>query len=210
MSTSQQWTSRWQTVMSNNYGTPPVVVVRGQGSWVWDADGKKYLDMVAGIAVNALGHAHPAVRSAITAQMDEYGHVSNLAAHPVGIELAERLIELSGRPGRVFFCNSGAEANEAAFKVARLYGAGDMLAAQGSFHGRTMGALSMTGQPAKREPFEPLVPGVRFFDYGIGSGHGRRSCTDCGTHPGGGGGRHPTGRVPRSSSGKTRRRRVRC
>ncbi len=166
MSTSQQWTSRWQAVMSNNYGTPPVVVVRGQGCWVWDADGKKYLDMVAGIAVNALGHAHPAIRSAVAAQMDEYGHVSNLAAHPVGIELAERLIELSGRPGRVFFCNSGAEANEAAFKVARLAGAGEMLAAQGSFHGRTMGALSLTGQPAKREPFEPLVPGVRFFDYG--------------------------------------------
>ena len=166
MSTSGQWTQRWQAVMSNNYGTPPVVLVRGQGSWVWDADGKKYLDMVAGIAVNALGHAHPAVRSAVAAQMDDYGHVSNLAAHPVGIELAERLIELSGRPGRVFFCNSGAEANEAAFKVARLSGAGDMLAAQGSFHGRTMGALSMTGQPAKREPFEPLVPGVRFFDYG--------------------------------------------
>jgi acetylornithine aminotransferase len=152
--------------MSNNYGTPPVVVVRGEGAWVWDADGKKYLDMVAGIAVNALGHAHPAIQQAVASQMAQYGHVSNLAAHPVGIELAERLIELSGRPGRVFFCNSGAEANEAAFKVARLSGAGDVLAAQGSFHGRTMGALSLTGQPAKREPFEPLVPGVRFYDYG--------------------------------------------
>ncbi|MCU0296103.1 MAG: acetylornithine transaminase [Candidatus Nanopelagicales bacterium] len=166
MTTSQQWTDRWRAVMSNNYGTPPVVVVRGEGAWVWDADGKKYLDMVAGIAVNALGHAHPAIQQAVASQMAQYGHVSNLAAHPVGIELAERLIELSGRPGRVFFCNSGAEANEAAFKVARLSGAGDVLAAQGSFHGRTMGALSLTGQPAKREPFEPLVPGVRFYDYG--------------------------------------------
>jgi acetylornithine aminotransferase len=167
MTASQQWTDRWQAVMSNNYGTPPVVVVKGEGAWVWDADGKRYLDMVAGIAVNALGHAHPAIQEAVASQMARYGHVSNLAAHPVGIELAERLIELSGRPGRVFFCNSGAEANEAAFKVARLAGIGDVLAAQGSFHGRTMGALSLTGQPAKREPFEPLVPGVRFFDYGL-------------------------------------------
>lgn len=160
------WIDRWQAVMSNNYGTPPVVIVRGEGAMVWDADGKQYLDMVAGIAVNALGHAHPAVQSAVSKQMSEYGHVSNLAAHPVGIELAERLIELDGRPGRVFFGNSGAEANEAAFKVARLTGRATMYAAQGSFHGRTMGALSLTGQTAKRAPFEPLVPGVEFFEYG--------------------------------------------
>lgn len=152
--------------MSDNYGTPPVVIVRGDGAVVWDADGKRYLDMVAGIAVNALGHAHPAVQAAVSKQMNEYGHVSNLAAHPVGIELAERLIALTGRPGRVFFCNSGAEANEAAFKVARLTGKTTMHAAQGGFHGRTMGALSLTGQPAKRTPFEPLVPGVEFFEYG--------------------------------------------
>jgi len=160
------WTTRWQAVMSDNYGTPPVVIVRGEGAHVWDADGKQYLDMVAGIAVNALGHAHPAVVAAVTKQAAEYGHTSNLAIHPVGVELAERLMALAGRPGRVFFCNSGTEANEAAFKVARLTGRTTVHAATGSFHGRTMGALSLTGQPAKRTPFEPLVPGVDFFDYG--------------------------------------------
>jgi acetylornithine aminotransferase len=166
MSANQAWTARWQAVMSDNYGTPPVVIVRGQGAQVWDADGKAYLDMVAGIAVNALGHAHPAVQAAVTKQAAEYGHTSNLAIHPVGVELAERLIELAGRPGRVFFCNSGAEANEAAFKVARLSGKSVVHAAQGSFHGRTMGALSLTGQPPKRAPFEPLVPQVQFHEYG--------------------------------------------
>ncbi len=158
---SATWTQRWQAVMSDNYGTPPVVIVRGVGARVWDADGREYLDMVAGIAVNALGHAHSAVTEAVAAQMSAYGHTSNLAIHPVGVELAERLLELSGRPGRVFFCNSGAEANEAAFKVARLTGRTVVHAAQGGFHGRTMGALSLTGQPAKRVPFEPLVPGRR-------------------------------------------------
>ena len=160
------WTTRWQAVMSDNYGTPPVVIVRGEGAHVWDADGKQYLDMVAGIAVNALGHAHPAVVAAVSKQAAEYSHTSNLAIHPVGVELAERLMAWAGRPGRVFFCNSGTEANEAAFKVARLTGGTTVHAATGSFHGRTMGALSLTGQPAKRTPFEPLVPGVDFFDYG--------------------------------------------
>ena len=166
MSGSEQWTRRWRAVMSDNYGTPQVTVVRGDGAWVWDADGRRYLDMVAGIAVNALGHAHPAIRSAVSEQLGQYGHVSNLAIHPVGVELAERLIALAGRPGRVFFCNSGTEANEAAFKVARLTGRHTLHAAHGSFHGRTMGALSLTGQLAKRAPFEPLVPGVEFFEYG--------------------------------------------
>ena len=163
---SSQLQQRWKSVMSDNYGTPSVTVVRGEGSLVWDADGKQYLDMVAGIAVNALGHAHPAVQAAVSKQLGEYGHTSNLAIHPVGLELAERLIDVSGRPGRVFFCNSGAEANEAAFKVARLTGRPAIHAARDSFHGRTMGALSLTGQPPKRHPFEPLVPGVRYFDYG--------------------------------------------
>lgn len=164
--TSSQWTDRWRAVMSDNYGTPPIVIVRGQGATVWDADGREYLDMVAGIAVNALGHAHPAVQEAVAAQMAQYGHTSNLAIHPAGVELAERLIALSGRPGRVFFCNSGAEANEAAFKVARLSGCHVVHAAEGAFHGRTMGALTLTGQPAKRAPFEPLVPGVEYFPFG--------------------------------------------
>ena len=135
MNTTAMLTRRWQTVMSDNYGTPPVAIVRGQGALVWDADGKQYLDMVAGIAVNAIGHAHPAIQAAVAKQLGDYGHVSNLAMHPVGIELAERLIELSGRPGRVFFCNSGTEANEAAFKVARLTGRTTVYAAQGGFHG---------------------------------------------------------------------------
>jgi acetylornithine aminotransferase len=163
---TQELTQRWRAVMSDNYGTPPVAIVRGEGAWVWDADGRQYLDMLAGIAVNALGHAHPAVQAAVTKQLGDYGHVSNLAIHPVGLELAERLIALSGRPGRVFFCNSGTEANEAAFKVARLAGHTTVHAAQNGFHGRTMGALSLTGQPPKRAPFEPLVPGVDFFEYG--------------------------------------------
>lgn len=166
MSASEELRARWKSVMSDNYGTPAVTVVRGEGAHVWDADGTQYLDMVAGIAVNALGHAHPGVQAAVAKQLAEYGHTSNLAIHPVGIELAERLIELSGRPGRVFFCNSGAEANEAAFKVARLTGRPVIHTAQDSFHGRTMGALTLTGQPAKREPFEPLVPGVEYFTYG--------------------------------------------
>ncbi len=166
MNTTAMLTRRWQTVMSDNYGTPPVAIVRGQGALVWDADGKQYLDMVAGIAVNAIGHAHPAIQAAVAKQLGDYGHVSNLAMHPVGIELAERLIELAGRPGRVFFCNSGTEANEAAFKVARLTGRTTVYAAQGGFHGRTMGALSLTGQPPKRAPFEPLVPDIEFFEYG--------------------------------------------
>ena len=166
MTTSSQWTDRWRAVMSDNYGTPPVVIVRGAGALVWDADGNEYLDMVAGIAVNALGHAHPAVQEAVATQMGQYGHTSNLAIHPAGVELAERLIALAGRPGRVFFCNSGAEANEAAFKVARLTGRRVVHSAEGAFHGRTMGALSLTGQPAKRSPFEPLVPGVEYFGFG--------------------------------------------
>ncbi len=166
MTSSSQWTDRWRAVMSDNYGTPPIVIVRGQGATVWDADGREYLDMVAGIAVNALGHAHPAVQEAVATQMAQYGHTSNLAIHPAGVELAERLIALAGRPGRVFFCNSGAEANEAAFKVARLTGRSVVHAAEGAFHGRTMGALTLTGQPAKRAPFEPLVPGVEYFPFG--------------------------------------------
>jgi acetylornithine aminotransferase len=152
--------------MSDNYGTPPLVIVRGDGVHVWDDQGTRFLDLVAGIAVNALGHAHPAVVAAVTKQATAYGHTSNLAIHPVGVELAERLLDLAGRPGRVFFCNSGAEANEAAFKVSRLTGKPTVHAAEGSFHGRTTGALSLTGQQPKRAPFEPLVPGVEFFAYG--------------------------------------------
>ncbi|MDP9398174.1 MAG: acetylornithine transaminase [Actinomycetota bacterium] len=148
------------------YGTPPLTLVRGAGATVWDDEGRSYVDLVAGIAVNVLGHAHPAVVEAVSRQVATLGHVSNLYAHPTVVALAERLLGLLGRDGRVFFCNSGAEANEAAFKLARRTGRPHVVAATGSFHGRTMGALALTGQPAKREPFLPLPGEVSFVPYG--------------------------------------------
>lgn len=158
--------SRWQRVIADTYGEPATVLVRGEGAVVWDEAGRQYLDLLAGIAVNALGHAHPAVISAVTEQISTLGHTSNLAATRPAVELAERLLELLGVDGRVFFSNSGAEANEAAFKLSRLTGRTSVVSTEGSFHGRTMGALSLTGQPAKRTPFEPLVPEVRFVRFG--------------------------------------------
>lgn len=152
--------------MMNNYGTPALTLVEGNGALVTDADGKQYLDLLGGLAVNALGHAHPAIIEAVTTQLQTLGHVSNLYISPPGVELAEKLLDKFGHPGRVFFCNSGAEANEAAFKLARRTGRSEVIAAERAFHGRTMGALAMTGQPAKREPFEPMPPGVRFVPYG--------------------------------------------
>ncbi|WP_433872314.1 acetylornithine transaminase [Saccharopolyspora sp. CA-218241] len=161
-------TQRWQSSMMDNYGTPKLTFTRGSGCELTDADGKTYLDFVSGIAVNALGHAHPAVVEAVRHQIGELGHVSNLYAHPRGLELAERLLDLAGAAGRgrVLFCNSGAEANEAAFKIARLTGRLKVVATEGGFHGRTMGALALTGQPAKQKPFEPLPPGVVHVPYG--------------------------------------------
>lgn len=159
--------SRWQAAMMNNYGVPRLNLVRGEGAVVWDADGRRYLDFTTGIAVNALGHAHPAVVSAVTRQIATIGHTSNLYINEPSLALAERLLDLSGiGRGRVLFCNSGAEALEAAFKLARRTGKHKVVATEGSFHGRTMGALSLTGQPAKRAPFEPLVPGVEHVPYG--------------------------------------------
>ncbi|WP_329397260.1 acetylornithine transaminase [Streptomyces melanogenes] len=157
---------RWQRVMTDNYGTPQLALVRGAGAKVWDADGTEYTDFVGGIAVNALGHGHPAVVEAVSRQIASLGHVSNLYVAEPPVALAERLIELFGRPGRVFFCNSGAEANEAAFKIGRLTGRGHMVATEGGFHGRTMGALSLTGQPKKQEPFRPLPGDVTHVPYG--------------------------------------------
>lgn len=157
---------RWESVMATNYRTPPLALVRGQGTRVWDEAGASYLDLIGGIATNVLGHAHPAVVEAVSSQIRTLGHTSNLVAHEPGIRLAERLLDLAGRPGRVFFCNSGAEANEAAFKVARLTGRPGILAAHGSFHGRTMGALAMTGQPEKAAVFGPLPGGVTHVAYG--------------------------------------------
>ncbi|MGI8721901.1 MAG: aminotransferase class III-fold pyridoxal phosphate-dependent enzyme, partial [Geodermatophilaceae bacterium] len=128
---------RWEAVMAANYRTPPIALVRGQGAQVWDEAGRAYVDLIGGIATNVLGHAHPAVVEAVNRQVSTLGHTSNLVVNEPGIRLAERLLDLAGRPGRVFFCNSGAEANEAAFKVSRLTGRTGVVAALGSFHGRT-------------------------------------------------------------------------
>ena len=157
---------RWSASLMNNYGTPPLALVGGKGAVVTDADGREYLDLLGGIAVNALGHAHPAIIEAVTEQLGTLGHVSNLYINPRVVELAEQLLDKFGHPGKAFFCNSGTEANEAAFKLARLTGRPEIVAAEMGFHGRTMGALAMTGQPAKRAPFEPMPPGVRFVPYG--------------------------------------------
>ncbi|MEU6583622.1 acetylornithine transaminase [Nocardia sp. NPDC046763] len=158
---------RWNTALMNNYGTPKVALVRGAGAVVYDADGKRYLDFLGGIAVNSLGHAHPAILSAVTQQLGTLGHVSNLYASEPVIELAERLLAHFGDGhGKAFFCNSGTEANEAAFKMARLTGRRKIIACEEAFHGRTMGALALTGQPSKREPFEPMPPGVIHVPYG--------------------------------------------
>ncbi|MEI5097403.1 acetylornithine transaminase [Streptomyces sp. PmtG] len=159
-------TERWRTSLMDNYGTPRVPLVRGEGAAFWDADGKKYLDFLGGIAVNSLGTAHPAVVRAVSEQVGRLGHVSNLFVAEPPVRLAERLLRLSGRPGRVFFSNSGAEANEAAFKLGRLTGRRRMVAADGGFHGRTMGSLALTGQPAKRAPFAPLPGDVTHVPYG--------------------------------------------
>jgi acetylornithine/N-succinyldiaminopimelate aminotransferase len=159
-------TTRWQAAMMDNYGTPPLTLVRGSGAEVWDAEGNRYLDLVAGIAVNALGHAHPAVIEAITTQLQTLGHTSNLYITEPPLELAEKLLELIDRPGRVVFCNSGAEANESAFKMARRTGRPKIIACENAFHGRTMGALALTGQEPKRTPFYPMTPGVEHVPYG--------------------------------------------
>ncbi|WP_055528245.1 acetylornithine transaminase [Streptomyces graminilatus] len=163
---NQELTARWQGALMNNYGTPRLPLVRGAGSTVWDADGKAYVDFVGGIAVNALGHAHPAIVEAVSTQIASLGHVSNLFVAEPPVALAERLLQRFGRDGKVFFCNSGAEANEGAFKIGRLTGRTHMVSTEGGFHGRTMGALSLTGQPGKREPFVPLPGDVTYVPYG--------------------------------------------
>ncbi|GGU79382.1 acetylornithine transaminase [Lentzea flava] len=152
--------------MMDNYGTPQLALERGEGAYVWDTDGNRYLDLLTGIAVNALGHAHPKIVEAVTTQISKLGHTSNLYVNEPALKLAERLLDLAGEPGKVFFCNSGAEANEAALKMSRRTGRTKIVATLGGFHGRTMGALSLTGQPAKRTPFEPLVPGVSHIPFG--------------------------------------------
>ncbi|MFV9428911.1 acetylornithine transaminase [Rhodococcus aetherivorans] len=157
---------RWAGSLMNNYGVPKVALVEGDGAVLTDADGKQYLDLLGGIAVNSLGHRHPAIIEAVTAQLNQLGHVSNLYASPPVLELAEKLLDRFGHEGRAFFCNSGTEANEAAFKIARLTGRPKIVACEKAFHGRTMGALALTGQPDKRAPFEPMPAGVEFVPYG--------------------------------------------
>ncbi|MFI8977859.1 acetylornithine transaminase [Nocardia asteroides] len=167
MSEVEKLQQRWSAAMMNNYGTPKVALVRGAGAVLYDADGKRYIDFLGGIAVNSLGHAHPAILEAVTQQLGTLGHVSNLYASEPVIELAEKLLAHFGDgEGKAFFCNSGTEANEAAFKMARLTGRTKIVAAEEAFHGRTMGALALTGQPAKRAPFEPMPPGVVHVPYG--------------------------------------------
>jgi acetylornithine aminotransferase len=172
MSESEALRQRFEAAMMGNYGVPPLALARGEGSRVWDADGNRYLDLIAGIAVSALGHAHPAIVEAVSAQVKKIAHTSNLFLHEPGVELAEKLLVLlhaDGGRGRVFFCNSGTEANEAALKlVRRRQGSGRpvIVAADHGFHGRTMGALAITGKASIREPFAPFGFDVRFVDYG--------------------------------------------
>jgi len=167
---STDLTARYGDAMMRTFGTPQAVLDRGDGAYVWDVEGKKYLDFLGGIAVNALGHAHPALVEAITRQASAFLHVSNYFATEAQVNLAETLLRLTGAgdTGRVFFANSGTEAIEAAFKLSRLNQSRTrVVAMNNSFHGRSMGALALTGKPALREPFEPLVPGVIHIDTTI-------------------------------------------
>ena len=164
---NKKYLNRWNSALQGNYGSPSITLVKGKGILVTDADGKIYMDFLGGIATNILGHAHPAIVKAVTKQVSTLSHVSNFYAHPNAIELAEELIAMTGdKSAKVFFCQSGAEANEAALKLSRRTGKVRIIAAQGAFHGRTMGALSLTGQPSKREPFLPLIKGVKHVPFG--------------------------------------------
>lgn len=157
----------WSDVMQLNYGTPEISLVSGKGLLVTDINKKKYLDFLGGIATNILGHAHPAIVKAVSAQVSKLGHVSNFYSHPSGLALAKKLQELTGdNTARVFFCNSGAEANEAALKLSRKTGKTRIVATTGAFHGRTMGALSLTGQESKRAPFRPLLKDIKHVAFG--------------------------------------------
>ncbi len=177
-STGAEWIERYQGALMNTFGPPQRVLVRGEGAYVWDVDGNRYLDLLGGIAVNALGHAHPRIVEAVTQQLGTLGHVSNFFTSTPQVELAEKLLALLGADGpgggagpraadgRVFFTSSGTEANEAAFKATRRTGRTTIVAAEGSFHGRTMGALALTSKEAYRTPFEPLPGDVRWVPYG--------------------------------------------
>jgi acetylornithine/N-succinyldiaminopimelate aminotransferase len=169
---NQAWQERYTSALMNTFGPPKLVLTRGEGAHVWDENGTEYLDLLGGIAVNSLGHNHPALVEAVTEQLRTLGHISNFFASEPQVRLAEKLLALlssSGEPvepGRVFFANSGAEANEAALKLTRRTGRTHLVAAEGGFHGRTMGALALTSKEAYREPFEPLPGDVTFVPYG--------------------------------------------
>jgi acetylornithine aminotransferase len=166
MSTNQEYSLKWGAALQNNYGTPSIALSHGVGAEVWDVEGNRYLDLLGGIATNILGHAHSEIIHAITNQSKTLSHVSNFYSHPTVVTLAEKLQSLTGQESaRVFFANSGAEANEAALKLSRLTGRRKIVAMSGGFHGRTMGALSMTGQSAKQAPFRPLLKDVKMVAF---------------------------------------------
>jgi acetylornithine aminotransferase len=160
----------WNNIFLNNYGTPAIELVAGEGVIVKDSQGNIYLDFLSGIAVNSLGHAHPVVIEAVSDQIKKLSHTSNFYANDPSIKLAEKLIAITNFDAKIFFCNSGTEANEAAIKLSRRTGKKQLIAAHNSFHGRTMGSLSITGQMAKQKPFEPLIGDVRFIDINTKSG----------------------------------------
>ena len=160
----------WNNIFLNNYGTPAIELVEGEGVIVKDSQGNIYLDFLSGIAVNSLGHAHPVIIEAVADQIKKLSHTSNFYANDPAIKLAEKLIAITNSDAKVFFCNSGTEANEAAIKLSRRTGRKQLIAAHNSFHGRTMGSLSITGQAAKQKPFEPLIGDVRFIDINTKSG----------------------------------------
>lgn len=174
---------RFERVFMPTYGVPALALARGAGCTVWDTEGRPYLDMIGGIAVSSLGHAHPALVQAVSAQVTAIAHTSNLFLHEPEVLLAERLVELLGAPARLFLANSGTEANEAAYKLCRKYGArtgrGYFVAAENSFHGRSTGALSLTGKPEIREPFGPFPAEVRFVPYGDAEALARAVTTEC-------------------------------
>jgi acetylornithine aminotransferase len=160
----------WNNIFLNNYGTPAIELVAGEGVIVKDSQGSIYLDFLSGIAVNSLGHAHPVIIEAVSDQIKKLSHTSNFYANDPSIKLAEKLIAITNFDAKVFFCNSGTEANEAAIKLSRRTGKKQLIAAHNSFHGRTMGSLSITGQLAKQKPFEPLIGDVNFIDINTKSG----------------------------------------
>ena len=160
----------WNNIFLNNYGTPAIELVAGEGVIVKDSQGSIYLDFLSGIAVNSLGHAHPVIINAVSDQIKKLSHTSNFYANQPSIKLAEKLIAITNFDAKVFFCNSGTEANEAAIKLSRRTGRKQLIAAHNSFHGRTMGSLSITGQSAKQKPFEPLIGDVKFIDINTKSG----------------------------------------